>query len=468
MDKLLHDIDEDRRRLLMSGNNMDDEALHQEVEASLGGLSKTVLAHLVCLHKTLEEIESVLQSITITSDPSPVPTTSTQTSPIYWARRAIKRQLKSRSRTPTTTSSPGTRRRLRFAITDTPGELKALHEELRKQNTSLQQCLVMVHLPERNRSPTPNTTAIETSTIAEGSTEPILANASPTKLYQALAKAPPCQCHLLHLRLETTSGKGLDTSERDVAYSALVTSIMTQTSTGDLILKIVDALNNDDGSNSELTLECANSLCEALFSNDQDDARYSIENFQVERVRDLRGCKSGNCTVTTLYDLVHKDPRVSNYDRYMLAVNLGKAAVSFHSSPWIRGWTAKSIKFFEEYEESKQPATWKPHVSITLNSASPYIPINADVYALGMMLFEISGIDIQKFESPLKDSELKDALRTVTVEMGRQFKKVAECCFSTYQGSGLDKQQLPLNALLKQIGELEKLASTSFKPEDLE
>jgi len=279
-------------------------------------------------------------------------------------------------------------------------------------------------------------------------------------LYQALTKAPHCQCHLLHLRLETQSNNSLDTEERSVAYSVLVTPSMTQTSTGDLILKIVNALTNDDGSNPGLTLACANSLCEALFSNDQMDAHYSIENFQVERVRE---CKPGDCVATTLYDLVHKDTtRVTHYDRYMLAVNLGKAAISFHSSPWIRGWTTQSIKFFEEYEESKQPATWKPHVSITLNSGSPYDPINADVYALGMMLFEISG---QKFEGRLSAPELKSALNKITVEMGRQFKKVAECCFSTYEGSGLSNEQYPLKALLQRIGELEKHASSSFKPE---
>jgi len=86
MDRLLHDIDEDRRKLLMSGDNLKDEALHLEIEASLGDLSKTVLAQMGCLHQTLVKIASVLQSIT----PDPSPTSTTQTSPIHWARRAVR------------------------------------------------------------------------------------------------------------------------------------------------------------------------------------------------------------------------------------------------------------------------------------------------------------------------------------------------------------------------------------------
>jgi len=89
MDRLLRDIDEDRRRLLMEGVNVDDETLRLEIEASLGDLAETVLAHVVCLHKTFEQIESVLQSIN--PDPSPNPTA--QKTSIHWALRKVRAEI---------------------------------------------------------------------------------------------------------------------------------------------------------------------------------------------------------------------------------------------------------------------------------------------------------------------------------------------------------------------------------------
>lgn len=286
-------------------------------------------------------------------------------------------------------------------------------------------------------------------------------------LYRALAKAPLCKCHLLYLRLESHSCSQLDPS-RTIGFSMLVTSSnVSETrvsvnpspkTSGDLFLEIMNDLTNDKGKSSQL---CTGNLCDTLFGSSQDQVSYLLDNFLVKRVRNSQKYTTTGCTALSLHDLIEDKRGVTHYDRLILSAKLGKAAISLHSSPWTKGWSTRTIKFFAEYEESSQPASWKPHISTTFNSDYIVLPSNTDVYALGMMLLEIGDADTEHFEYP---QMLKPALRTITMQMGRPYRKIVERCFNTYQDSVTmdNSDDSNINALRTEIEELESYVTSCF------
>ncbi|KAF8251210.1 hypothetical protein K440DRAFT_638440 [Wilcoxina mikolae CBS 423.85] len=213
-------------------------------------------------------------------------------------------------------------------------------------------------------------------------------------LYQTLAKKLRCRCHLLHLGLEIQRKiqdpniTGPDGSQR-IEFSAFVTpsiypdpksndtSGLSRT-TCDLQLEIVDTLSN----NTRPLSCCIDNLCEALFAQQQEQVEYLLEDFLVRRVPQFKRTQSGNAL--SLHDLSGGKQRVTQYDRLKLAVKLGRAAVLLHSSPWISEWNFRTITFFAQYEESRVPADWRPHISAILNPNYTPGPPNTDIYALGM------------------------------------------------------------------------------------
>jgi len=61
VDRILCDlVDEDRRRLLKLGQNIQDEMLHKEIEAGLGDLSVPIEGYMRCTNDVLEKISAIL------------------------------------------------------------------------------------------------------------------------------------------------------------------------------------------------------------------------------------------------------------------------------------------------------------------------------------------------------------------------------------------------------------------------
>jgi len=61
VDRILRDlVDEDRRRLLKLGQNIQDEMLHKEIEAGLGALSVPIEGYMRCAYDVLEKISAIL------------------------------------------------------------------------------------------------------------------------------------------------------------------------------------------------------------------------------------------------------------------------------------------------------------------------------------------------------------------------------------------------------------------------
>jgi len=386
------------------------------------------------------------------------------------------------------------RRKMKLFSKGTYGRLKELLEGLREQNSLLERCLGILdrkptdHIvmpaqqqpsiasaiptspPKATETPT-STTVINPEFRPDKAEDPpeetVQQSSLSTMLYRALAKAPLCKCHLLYLRLESHSCSQLDPS-RTIGFSMLVTSSnVSETrvsvnpspkTSGDLFLEIMNDLTNDKGKSSQL---CTGNLCDTLFGSSQDQVSYLLDNFLVKRVRNSQKYTTTGCTALSLHDLIEDKRGVTHYDRLILSAKLGKAAISLHSSPWTKGWSTRTIKFFAEYEESSQPASWKPHISTTFNSDYIVLPSNTDVYALGMMLLEIGDADTEHFEYP---QMLKPALRTITMQMGRPYRKIVERCFNTYQDSVTmdNSDDSNINALRTEIEELESYVTSCF------
>lgn len=197
----------------------------------------------------------------------------------------------------------------------------------------------------------------------------------------------------------------------------------------------------------------------------QDKMEYLLEDFLVRRVPQFKGTQSGNAL--SLHDLADGKRRLTQYDRLKLAVKLGRAAVSLHSSPWISGWDSQKIVFFAQYEESREPADWRPHISTILDPNYTPRPLNADIYALGMILLEFGGVDMDEYRirAPMSSNTLAPALTTVMKELGLPYMKVAECCFNVYKDSMSinQSQQRNMDVLYAEIENLERHVTECFE-----
>ncbi|KAA8902928.1 hypothetical protein FN846DRAFT_71663 [Sphaerosporella brunnea] len=256
-----------------------------------------------------------------------------------------------------------------------------------------------------------------------------------TMLYWALSNVPPCDCHLLHLDLECCgSDKGFSLLVKsnigDTRLTSCVPGIEMQlTQANDLVLEVVTS-----NTGTVCASDASHSLCQMLFAAQQDQANYLLGNFVVKNIHRPQPCAPAHCGSITLHDMIHKKG-VTTYDRMIWATKLSNAALSFYSSPWIKGWTTRTIKFFAEYEQSPEPASWKPHISTTSGSSAPYFPDNIEVYSLGVMLLEIGGFDIEEFKKKPQPEVLQEAFGAIMRQMGRQYKQVAQRCFMAYQQS---------------------------------
>ncbi|KAF8541123.1 hypothetical protein BDD12DRAFT_830321 [Trichophaea hybrida] len=78
-----------------------------------------------------------------------------------------------------------------------------------------------------------------------------------------------------------------------------------------------------------------------------------------------------------------------------------------------------------------------------------------------MMLLEIGDADTENFEFP---QTLKPALRTITMQMGRPYRKIVERCFNTYQDSTSmgNSQDSNIKALKTEIEDLESYVANCF------
>jgi hypothetical protein len=397
------------------------------------------------------------------------------------------------------------RRKLKLVFCNTPERLVGLLEDLNKQNNTFTLRLVSSHLFNdqtaqkapilMDTAPNPIGSSV-TGVVRDSEAEedqkheqqqqqldrPQDSQKSqiplPTMLYQTLAKKLQCRCHLLHLGLEiqrniqTSSIARPDGSQR-IEFSAFVTPSMYNIDpksndtnalsrmTCELYLEIVDTFANDTRPRSC----CIDNLCEALFAKQQQDqVDYLLEDFLLRRVPQFKRTQSGNAL--SLHDLAEGKRRVTQYDRLKLAVKLGRAAVLLHSSPWISEWNSRTIMFFAQYEESKEPADWRPHISTILNPNYTPRPLNTDIHALGMILLEFGGVDMDKYRiwAPSSDT-LEPALRTVMKQLGVPYMKVAERCFNVYKDSMImdQSQQKNMDALRAEIRNLEKHVTECFE-----
>ncbi|KAF8545371.1 hypothetical protein BDD12DRAFT_871652 [Trichophaea hybrida] len=475
--------------------------LAQETAASMENknLYQVIMGYIQCIQNIIEEVSTTLSEFDHKpSKPNPI---GTKGNPIASALDAISKCLSQKAGVMPTERrlQLSHRRKLKLVFHKTPKHLDDLLEDLRKQNNTLNLRLFSGHFTNNQTAPkdpfkTSNaSTAIGRSVTAIAQESEVeedqqqheqqpqqLENYKPrnsqknqlplpTMLYQTLAKKLRCRCHLLHLGLEiqrkiqNSNITGPDGSQQ-IEFSAFVTpsiypdpkfndtSTLSRT-TCELQLEIVDTLSN----NTQPLSCCIDNLCEALFVQQQEQMEYLLEDFLVRRVPQFKRAQSENAL--SLHDLSEGKRHVTLYDRLKLAVKLGRAALLLHSSPWISEWNSQTIVFFVQYEESRNIADWRPHVSAILNPNYTLHAPNTDIYALGMILLEFGGADMDEYRKQAPLSDMEPALTKVMREQGVQYRKVAECCFNIYK----DSQERNMDAFRAEIGNLERHVTECFE-----
>jgi hypothetical protein len=353
---------------------------------------------------------------------------------------------------------------------ETYKRLKHGLEELKEHNAQLERCLNIKNSASRSQS----FPEMAPPAAVQNSAQAVVFQASTsqgsqqqqalcTMLYRALANVPPCNCHLLHLDLGWCGN--------NTGFSLLVKSNLNETqlslapgfglqnaAPSDLLIEVVTAFPN---TSSATTLDASISLCPTLFTS-QAQANYLLGDFVLKSIHRPQPCSATHSASITLHDMI-REPKVTFYDRTVWASKLTNAAVSFYSSPWIKGWTTHAIRFFVEYEQSSEPASWRPHIPTTLGSTTPCLS-DMEVHSLGLMLLEIGKVDIEEFNDMPYSQALDAALRDLTKEMGRPYRKVAERCFTVYQESmrpGASRESC-IAALSQEIAHLQKHIETAF------
>jgi hypothetical protein len=328
------------------------------------------------------------------------------------------------------------------------------------------------------------------------------------RLYETLLQFLPCSCHFLYLSLEarydssrnpTATVTARRLSQSSVKFSVLVAPKGTAVADSqtinssqasqhktceDVFLEIVQALVSTERDSNFHSIPSCPGLCGTLFT-DRQEHEYTLKTFLVQHIRD-RQRNSRNespSAAITLCELLKDKGRVVLYDRLLLAAKLGDAALSFHSSPWIKFWTATSITFLAGYENSERPASWTPHITSPLTSDHLSMRNDKAMFHLGIILLEIGGIALEglaEMEDPLNQEELTDpkpltkkkelvaiALSRLTCEMGLPFKKVVKQCFDIYFKLGEDPNSVgvpehDLTKFFEAIKQLEVLAYEVF------
>jgi hypothetical protein len=347
-----------------------------------------------------------------------------------------------------------------------PAMLEDLLKELQEYNSFLEKCLnrknarsILATAPAIIPSITSQTISTTGGYSSDRSPASVqdpnilgrhVVNEVPTSLYTALSKLSPCNCHRLYLRLEThrdlsqtwhTAIPVSADSQPGIKFSVLVTSKGTESSltTNDqaegyghcqeIFLDIIHALVDEKC----LTFPSCPGLCGAHFGDQQERENYILDNFLIQRVPNCQKVtRDGDYTsaVISLRQLLH-EKNLPLYDRILLAAKLGDAALMFHSSPWIKLWTASTITFFTGYEKLKQPASWTPHIASSLTLDHLLMPNDTDVYRLGMILLEVGGIDMNELAG--KKEQVPVALGDLTRLMGMPYKTLVKRCFDIYE-----------------------------------
>lgn len=307
------------------------------------------------------------------------------------------------------------------------------------------------------------------------------------RLYAILVEALACRCHMLHLRLERLPKE--DSIISPPSFSA--------NSIPDIKFTFLMTTGDHNGQTSKSMLECPlhliftsgdfqateklprmpltpppekRQLCEEVLAGLE-----GYERFLADKVNGNAGfllkcaCspnsspdKSSDINIS-LRELVKSHAQqLTQYDKLRIAANLAHSVLSFYSSPWIRDWSLKKIRFFKGYEKSKTPALWTPHVAVSFCSdeEQKFCGMkNREIYALGLMLLEIGRSKQLEDSRGDEDAALSAALRDLVRNMGREYKEVVQDCLQVGGNAGVDLMtEESLYAFLANISLFEELA----------
>ena len=296
-----------------------------------------------------------------------------------------------------------------------------------------------------------------------------------SKLYEELSEhCVCCEDHDLYLCLHIQPGKETAAADSDagsqvgfdhvptVRFTALVTTKLAAAVTVARGLESLEIANyNDhlvlleirDVPTGHEAPRCPRNLCEEIFSTPPCQGPYILNTFHLQlffehtppttqdRISPAPYSRSPNPaldpSVITLRQLVLPESRLpwercDPYGLLLIAAGLVSAAPSFHSSPWARSWSTRSITYFRNLENSNDIDTWKPYIAGSFTENDP-LPRNVILRALSILLAEIAGEDMEGIGGYLNYDPVPEKIRRISRGLAKGYRDLVERLYRAYQ-----------------------------------
>lgn len=110
--------------------------------------------------------------------------------------------------------------------------------------------------------------------------------------------------------------------------------------------------------------------------------------------------------------------------QYLITANLSSSALYRYSTPWIQGWTPKTIIFFDKYGELT--LNWMSHIPVDVaynrGQFEDYSDRKKEIYVLGLILLQLGH---RKCGELIKDEKMvQKALASLCMTVGKRYKQV--------------------------------------------
>lgn len=314
-----------------------------------------------------------------------------------------------------------------------------------------------------------------------------------TKVYNiTLQSSLHCKCHLVHLRLDTQSIGTLTAGAagQQMSGGRVATKIYfrftdqskdntkpSHSHTGIPVLQFF--FTDSDSPDTTPPAACPMPICEGLAHSDADYARFFRDNdgngttgflLQHTSNKEARALDSERISFDELVS--SRCNQLLPRDTFLIAANLARSLLRFHSSPWVRDWTPQTIQFFQHYGRAhkyEQPTfasyLWTPHLFLSTPSPNSVPPMTTGqaIFELGMMLLNLGRripLELEGLIPWERKMTMSGAIGELALQMGVRYADIVVRYLDTWSVNGVDlMQEESLTAFLSDILLFETLAN---------